>query len=211
MSESNCDGIREMSGPASAAPQTATDDHYRAAVAWIQSTPGRGQQAEAVRKWRMEQNIILDKNRLYRLCTAAGEIDVNESLNNGDSDANSRQLADANERDYSNACSWMKTENSEHGCVAKAVTKWENEFGIDLKYKTLQRRWRDYTPGPSAELQSSSGTLGRRSMLPDRYLRFVRYAMGSTQVLGLAKGRLDMRMLLRLCLWMRGWLVHLCL
>jgi hypothetical protein len=149
----------------------------------------------------MEQNIILDKNRLYRLCTAAGEIDVNESLNNGDSDANSKQLEDANEHDYSNACSWMKTENFEWGCVAKAVTKWENEFGIDLKYKTLQRRWRDYTPGPGAELQSSSGTLGRRSMLPDRYLRFVRYAMGSTQVLGLAKGRLDMRMLLRLCLW----------
>ncbi len=94
-----------MSGPASAAPQTATDDHYRAAMAWIESTPGRGQQAEAIRKWRMEQNIILDKNRLYKMCRAAGEIDVNESLNNGDSDANNWQLSAGDEVDYSNACS----------------------------------------------------------------------------------------------------------
>ena len=88
---------------------------------------------------------------------------MNQSLNNGDSDANSRQLEDANELDYSNACSWMKTENSEHGCVAKAVTKWENEFGIDLKYKTLQRRWRDYTPGPGVELQSSQLYINRNT------------------------------------------------
>ncbi len=135
-------------------------------MAWIESTPGCGQQGEAIRKWRMEQNIILDKNRSYKMCRAAGEIDVNESVNNGDSDANSRQLSLSYEVDYSNACSWMNTENSEYGCVAKAVTKWENEFGIDLKYKTLQRGLRDYTPGPGAELQLSSDTLGHRSMRP---------------------------------------------
>ena len=52
-----------MSGPASAAPQTATDDHYRAA---------------------MEQNIILDRRRLYDcMREATGEIDVNQDDRNG--------------------------------------------------------------------------------------------------------------------------------
>jgi hypothetical protein len=98
VSGSPCDGIREMSSPAGAPPQTATDDHYRAAMAWIQSTSGRGQTAEAIRKWRMENNIRLDRRRLYDCMREAAGENVNQSLNN-DNEANCRQLEDANELD----------------------------------------------------------------------------------------------------------------
>ncbi len=43
-----------MNGPASAAPQTATDHHYRAAVAWIQST-----QVMGLAKGRLDMRLWL--------------------------------------------------------------------------------------------------------------------------------------------------------